>query len=150
MDFVLKAALPSDAADLTAIAHAAKRHWGYPEEWIVLWGDALSFTPEFVEREHVYVAVGAEEIIGVCALLRTETEAEIEHLWVLPRSMGMGVGRALLEHAISAARGWSVDRIRIVSDPNAVGFYRASGAVEIGDVAATPEGRRLPVLELVL
>jgi hypothetical protein len=34
-------AKPEDAAALTQIAHAAKRHWDYPERWIEAWRDIL-------------------------------------------------------------------------------------------------------------
>jgi hypothetical protein len=35
-------AKPEDAANLTGIAFAAKRHWGYPENWIESWRDLLT------------------------------------------------------------------------------------------------------------
>jgi hypothetical protein len=34
-------AKPEDAETLTEIAHAAKRHWDYPERWIEAWRDIL-------------------------------------------------------------------------------------------------------------
>lgn len=30
---MIRRAVPTDASALTAVAHAAKRHWRYPEEW---------------------------------------------------------------------------------------------------------------------
>ncbi len=36
MDAVIRRALPADARALTRVAHAAKRHWKYPEDWIGL------------------------------------------------------------------------------------------------------------------
>ena len=36
-----------DAEALPAIAHAAKRHWRYSEEYIGLWRDDLTVTTDF-------------------------------------------------------------------------------------------------------
>jgi hypothetical protein len=41
-------AKPQEAEALTEIAHAAKRHWGYPEPWIQNWRDILTMRPEFI------------------------------------------------------------------------------------------------------
>jgi hypothetical protein len=46
--------LPSEAAALTEIAFAAKRHWGYPEHWIAHWRSILTVTPEFVATHETY------------------------------------------------------------------------------------------------
>mgnify|MGYP001599681049 FL=1 len=42
-------ALPSDAYTLTRVAHAAKRHWKYPEDWIRL-------------SEEFYLKMGARRV----------------------------------------------------------------------------------------
>src|SRR2546425_9351805 len=35
----IRRAMPGEANALTKIAHAAKRHWGYPANWIAHWKD---------------------------------------------------------------------------------------------------------------
>ena len=79
-------------------------------------------------------------------------EPEISHLWVAPKSKGLGVGRQLVKQALEVAksRGWR--SLRIVSDPNAQRFYESLGAAQVGEVAAPVGGtdRVLPVLRLSL
>src|SRR5688500_5782222 len=100
----IRRARPDEAAALTAIAHAAKRHWGYPERWIALWREDLTFTPAFVAAHPVYVAAGpGGEAVGCYALGREGPRATLEHLWVRPEWMGRGVGRSLLAHAARRA-----------------------------------------------
>src|SRR5438445_217906 len=53
MTVEIRQAQRTDAESLTAIAHAAKRSWRYPEEWIRLWADELTVTPDFIERNRV-------------------------------------------------------------------------------------------------
>ena len=43
---MIRRAVSGDAAGLTAVAHAAKRHWGYPESWIALWERELTVSAE--------------------------------------------------------------------------------------------------------
>jgi GNAT superfamily N-acetyltransferase len=144
----IRRANPGDAEDLTAIAHRAKRHWGYGDELIALWSGELTFTPEAIARSPVYLAEAEGCRMGVYALEGASSERELEHLWVDPQFMGRGVARALLAHALEQARADGASRIWIVSDPNAEEFYRHMGARRVGEVASTPEGRKLPVLLL--
>jgi len=46
MNLHIRRAVPAEAGLLTEIAHAAKRHWGYPENWIRRWKSDLTITPE--------------------------------------------------------------------------------------------------------
>lgn len=141
---------PSEAARLTEIARAAKRHWGYPEEYIRLWADDLTLTPEYVGGNAVYSAVCGDRVVGVCALTGEGETREIDHLWVDPGHIGRGVGRLLFRHAVEKARAEGVLTLEIVADPNAEGFYLKMGARRIGEVPAVPPGRVLPLLVLDL
>ena len=68
MDVVIRRAWPAEARALTRVAHAAKRHWGYPEDWLRLWRDALTVTPAFIERRPVWCAVRGATVLGFYAL----------------------------------------------------------------------------------
>ncbi len=146
----IREALPGDAEKLTCIAHAAKRHWSYPEAWIALWKADLTVTPNFVRDHAVHCAVRRGEIVGFYALSNDGSEFEVDHMWVDPRHIGTGIGSALFRHATDTARAKGGDLLRIVSDPNAEGFYRKMGARPAGRLPSTPEGRTLPLLFLHL
>jgi GNAT superfamily N-acetyltransferase len=137
-----------EAETLSAVAHAAKRHWGYPDEWIALWRRDLTLTPEFIERHPVHCAVDAGTIVGLYALLFSGADCELEHFWVLPARIGGGVGRRLFAHAVERCRALGCPRLWITADPNAEGFYLRLGARRVGEVASTPAGRTLPRLVL--
>lgn len=139
---------PRDADALTGIAFAAKRHWGYPERWIAAWRDALTITPEYVRRHEVHVATVKGEAVAFYALEGTGGTLELGHLWVLPESMGSGIGRALFEHALDRAYSLDAAVLEIESDPNAERFYRLMGARRVGETASEveDESRTLPLL----
>ena len=141
-------AKPEDAAALTEIAFAAKRHWGYPERWIQSWRDILTMRPEFVAANVAYVAIEDDRAVGFY-LLTTESDGlHLDHLWVMPHAMSRGVGRALFEHAVAQARGLGFPEIHIEADPNAEGFYVHMGAKRVGTSVSEIEGERreLPLL----
>jgi GNAT superfamily N-acetyltransferase len=146
---IITRARPEEAATLTAIAHAAKRHWGYPEAWIARWTDTLTLTPGYVEAHPTFVARVGEESVGFHALVLQEGEAQIDHLWVLPAAMGRGIGRALFEQAQACARQHGARRLWVESDPHAGDFYRHLGLTVFGQHPAPMDGqpRFLPLLE---
>ncbi|MFZ2361702.1 MAG: GNAT family N-acetyltransferase [Anaerolineae bacterium] len=144
------AACPTDAPRLTAIAHAAKRHWGYSDELIALWDADLTVTPQFIDHHPVFCAVQEDKIVGFYALVRQGDTFELEHMWVDPQHTGAGIGTRLFEHAVRTVRSLGGSRLTIVSDPHAEGFYRRMGASRVGEAPSRPEGRTLPGMILVI
>src|SRR5690349_2645862 len=102
-----------DADALTAIAFAAKRHWQYPESWILHWQEVLTISPEYVVKYPTFVAEVDVERVGFYAVQIEAGDALLDHLWVLPSFMGSGVGRALFQHAEEMARSSGALRMRI-------------------------------------
>jgi GNAT superfamily N-acetyltransferase len=150
MEIRIQAGGEDDAGRLTEIAHAAKRHWGYSEELLALWDADLTVTGAFIASHPVYCAAVGAEVVGFYALSAEGDVFELEHMWVEPGHMSEGVGAALFGHAVATVRSLQGSVLRIVSDPNAEGFYRRLGARRIGEVASHPPGRRLPLLVLEL
>ena len=141
MDIQIRRAMPEEAAVLTEIAHAAKRHWGYPENWIEHWKGDLTITRDFISNHEVYVAVTDKEIAGCCALVVKDSQAELEHMWIRPQYMGAGYGKALFVHAMQRAATLSAPAVELSADPNAEGFYKHMGATRIGEVRSEIEGQ---------
>lgn len=152
MDIQIRRAQPEEAAALTEIAHAAKRHWGYPENWIEHWKDDLTITPDFITTNEMYVAINGEEIAGCCALVMRDSLAELEHMWIRPEHMGNGVGRALFNKIVARAMAFDAKAVELSADPNAEGFYKRMGATRIGEVRSEIEGqpRALPRMSVDL
>lgn len=145
-NLMLRRAASEEAAALTKIAHDAKRHWGYPENWLEHWRDHLTISPEFVAANPVYVAEREGELLGFYALVIRDDKAELDHLWVAPAHIGTGVGKQLFIHAMQHAAQRQVGTVEILSDPNAEGFYRKLGAHRIGETVSEIDGeaRTLP------
>jgi len=143
-------AAPNDAARLTEIALAAKRHWGYPQSWMARWTAGMTITPDFITRNEVYVAALDGEAVAFYGLIPSRPKAILEHLWVLPAFMGKGLGEGLFAHALSRCRELGIARLEIESDPHALGFYARMGARQVGERLYELDGqtRALPILEI--
>jgi ribosomal protein S18 acetylase RimI-like enzyme len=135
-------AKPDDAPLLTEIAFASKRHWGYPERWMANWASVLTIEPRLIAEQETHTAsIEGEVVVGFYSLRAGLGRSSLEHLWVVPNSMGRGVGRALFEHAVDRARELGHRVLEIESDPNAAGFYQRMGARRVGTRITTLDGR---------
>lgn len=102
--------------------------------------EALLARPELVEVpiEHL----GAEtcvvvEVEGAPAgfatvLPRTDGQAELDGLFVLPQRQRLGLGRALVAEAAQRARAMGATVLHVVANEDANAFYRAVGFVQTG------------------
>jgi ribosomal protein S18 acetylase RimI-like enzyme len=142
----LRPGRPDDAARLSAIAAAAKAHWGYPAEWLAAWREQLTIEPALLATAWVRVAVSDHEAVGFIAVEEHADACEIVHLWVLPAAMGQGVGRALVAAALEHASGRPIE---VEADPHAAPFYERVGFARRGSGPAPMPGaaaRELVVL----
>jgi len=103
--------------------------------------DAIAFAPGVLESGRVRVAVDdAGAVAGFAVLLAGRDGAcELDGLFVEPAAMRGGVGRALVADAAQRARAAGAERISVIANPRAVGFYARLGFVE-GEPAQTRFG----------
>ena len=151
VELQMRRARPGDAERLSQIARAAKAHWGYPRAWLAAWEPVLTITPEYLERQLVYVGERGHEMIGFYALEPRGERWSLEHFWVDPPWHGHGVGRKLYGDAVDRVRAIRPGVMVIEADPYAAGFYARMGAQQKGTVPAPVEGdpaRALPVFEV--
>jgi ribosomal protein S18 acetylase RimI-like enzyme len=142
----------SEAETLTKIAYAAKRYWNYPEVYIDLWTESLTYTPDRIKNSIVYAAILDETVLGFYVLIATGADGvyEIDGLWVDPEYIGQGIGKKLFKHAAEVVQAEGGHALRLDADPNAVGFYQRMGMVKIGESPSKPQGRLLDVMAINL
>ena len=151
-DLDFRPADSSDASTLSELAMRSKAHWGYSRTFLEACRDELSVTNADLESADVdcIVAVRGQRQIGFCTLRRASMgEFELDALFVEPADIGRGVGRALLDQAMTKVRDAGGRTLTIQGDPHAAGFYLAVGAKEIGarESGSIP-GRLLPLYKL--
>ncbi|MBI1238891.1 MAG: GNAT family N-acetyltransferase [Alphaproteobacteria bacterium] len=148
MKVTLRPARTSDSAALSDLAMRSKAHWGYDAAFLEACRAELTITPERIEAEQMTVAEERGALVGMIALAAEGAEGEIEDFFVSPEAIGQGIGRRLMEHALSQARAAGLARIGVDADPNAEAIYVRFGFVRIGlSLSASIPGRMLPRLE---
>jgi GNAT superfamily N-acetyltransferase len=145
----LRAGRRDEARLLTELALRSKGYWGYDQAFLDACRAELTLTPEEVERRRVTVAEVDGRVVGFYALAGEPPQGTLEDLFVEPDHIGTGVGRALWEHAMVAARTLGFECLTLEADPGAESFYLAMGAHRIGSVpSGSIPGRVLPLLEV--
>ena len=137
----IRLAVETEAELLSALAMRAKAHWGYSAEVLEGWRAELAVSPQGIRVRPTFVAMVGFEVAGFYSLSPLGRSWELDNLWVLPRFMHLGIGRALLSHALeTAARGGAAE-VTVDADPNAEPFYLECGAVRRGAVPAPLPGQ---------
>ncbi len=148
MKLILEKATLKDLPVLNEISMQSKSFWGYPEDWLNSWEDDLTVRKEHVEKHQTFKLTLNGQIIGFSVLQNSGKEVEITHFWMIPKYIGWGYGKYLLEESLK--RGvQSPCKIKVESDPNAEGFYKKFGFQTVSKVESYPKGRYLPVMERV-
>lgn len=156
MNWQLREACVDDAQKLSELALRSKAVWGYSEEFLEACRAELRVAPTDISHADwpCIVAISKnpleQRLIGFY-LLRTTSAlvAELDALFVEPGSLGQGMGRRLLEHALNVLRVHRFKSLEIQSDPGAVGFYERMGAHLEGErPSGSIIGRSLPFLRL--
>jgi GNAT superfamily N-acetyltransferase len=146
----IRAAGPADCDALREITIASKASWGYPRELMQEWADSLHISPELLEATETVVAEADGRIVGWGQLIPpVEGTAVLDHLWVAPGSMRVGIGTRLFSWAAAMAREQGAAAMEWESDPNAVGFYRRMGGRTMR-MQRSEWGRDLPVMAVEL
>jgi len=151
-DFEIREVDPSEAGQLTQLAHLAKAYWGYSPEFMKAFDDELTITPEDLENERFLFRVGVQngKICSFYALdLESEPDDSLEMtaLFVEPTAIGKGYGKRLFEHSVQLSKSLGAECMMIHSDPYAEKFYTKMGAAKVKDIPSrSMEGREIPLL----
>lgn len=149
MNYQILQASPEDHLALSQISYQAKGYWGYPAEWLEIWKEDLTITPELISENDAWKIIIDDQIIGFTIIIsHPDDSCEVEHCWIKPEYIGKGLGGKLLGHALGQKR-YTQKPFNVLADPNAVPFYEKFGFKTIKEVPGKPEGRQLPWMEMV-
>lgn len=130
------------------MALESKRSWGYDDDFIELCRAELTVSKQDVDTGMVFVAENEIGRVVGFYVLAEYPRPELRMLFVSPDLIGRGLGKVLVQDALSVAnsRGWS--SLVIESDPFAASFYEHLGAELVGATRSASTGRTLPLYEM--
>jgi len=129
-----------EAAALSDLCVRSKAVWGYDDLFMALARGVLQVGGKQIAEGDVWVATTADgNLAGVVELAPGEQPGtlDLDKLFVEPRHIRAGFGRALLDHARREARRRGATRLTVLADPYAAPFYERNGARRIGEARPT-------------
>ena len=150
----VRPAKASESAFLSELGMRSKAFWGYSESFMTACREELLVSAQDISqssREYVVCEVTGT-VVGYFAIEPTSnTEYELEGLFVEPRYIGCGYGRILIEEAKNLASKRGAKSLLVQGDPHAEKFYLAAGGVRIGErESESIPGRFLPEFRIIL
>ena len=142
----IRKAKVEDASPLTHIAFKSKGYWGYSDDFMIAWKDALTITVEDIPSKVIYLLEEDNTIKGFyCLCIETK---KLESLFVTPTYIGQGIGKVLWKDILLKATEYGLSSFHFDSDPNAYEFYLKIGAKRIIYVESLViPGRIYPLME---
>jgi ribosomal protein S18 acetylase RimI-like enzyme len=132
----IRDATADDALALEALQRRSSDVWEEHRAPLAANPDAIAPPHVAIAEGRVRVAVdGSQRRLGFSVVLPVEGgRCELDDLFVEPDAMGRGVGRLLVEDAVSRAASAGATVVDVIANPNAVGFYERVGFVRTGEV----------------
>jgi GNAT superfamily N-acetyltransferase len=145
----VRRAIPADTAALRRLMATSN---GYERPAARAMIVAFAQTWSVPDGPHeVWIAAAGDVVAGFFALIPHGADQELDLFFTANNAQGAGLGRRLFEAAVARARALGAARMTISSNPEAAGFYRRMGALDVG---VTPPGDGIswerPKLEISL
>lgn len=149
LEFINAAA--QDAVLLSETALASKKFWGYTDDLLDLWREDLEISSDYIAQNKTVKVYADGTFIGFYALKSAdESQVELDHLWLKPEKINKGYGRLLFNHLLHQLATEGFDRMTLVAEPHAIGFYQKMGGSVISKFESKIKGRFLDIYEFKL
>jgi GNAT superfamily N-acetyltransferase len=129
----VRPALVSEQKALEALQWRASLNNAGDRDALRAYPDAIELPLQQIEDGGVFVAEVAGSVVGFAAILRREDgDAELDGLFVEPKTWRQGIGRVLVDRCLDAAKSAGATSIHVVGNPHAKSFYSACGFKAVG------------------
>lgn len=143
----IKSAKQEEAEILTDIASKSEAYWGYDEEYMQNFRSIYKVSDEFIRDNMVYEIEENGIIVGFYGVITEKGVASLEYFYITPECIGKGYGKAMWKHLIYAMGKMGINKINLVTSPQAKDFYIKMGAQLIGEIdSLVIKNRKIPQL----
>lgn len=144
----LRAAQSSDSSTLSKLAFDSEKYWGYSDDYMERFKRFYSVTDSFIRQNHVFVLEDNNQAVGFFALTQADSLWELEYFYISANRIKSGYGRILWQELIHFCKGHSIQTFKLVTSPQAVGFYEKMGAEVTSHTTSLISSERIiPVLK---
>jgi ribosomal protein S18 acetylase RimI-like enzyme len=134
---LIRDAKPDEASVLEALHRRASDVWEEHRAQLAAHPDAIGPPHQAIADGRVRVAVDAAgRTLGFSVVQPVaHARCELDDLFVEPDSMGLGVGRMLVDDVASRAAATGARHVDVIANPNALAFYERLGFQVTGQAA---------------
>jgi len=131
--WTIRRALATNLDEINEVVAAAKAHWGQPQPYLTTALALLRVDAAYLARNLCFeVADGDSRVLCFFAVVDDGGERRLDHLWVRPDHLRLGIGRLACEHVFALARAQRWRELLVIPEPRAEGFYRTLGFADTG------------------
>ncbi len=132
---MIRRARLDERAALIELQRAASLMWAEDRAALLADPTMIDIPADQITEGHVFVWEAQGQVLGfVVVLPREDGAAELDGLFTAPDQWGQGIGRALVDHAMTVARDRGCISLNLVANHRALGFYEKCGFQILGVV----------------
>ena len=129
---ILRDARPQERRALEELQRRASLMWDDDRPYLLANPDVIELPLAHISEGRVRVAEEPSRVLGFAVLLPRDTDAALDGLFVEPEQWRRGIGRLLVEDAVTRARAAGLEALEVVANGNALGFYEKLGFAVCG------------------
>lgn len=137
----IRRAQSDNLLQINELIASSRAHWNFPREYFQASLALLKIDLNYLSENLCFEIHEDGQLAGFFSITEKRGEKYLDHLWILPRLLHRGLGRAACQHidAIAVQQGWRT--LLTCPEPEAEGFYVRQGFRDTGiRVASRIEG----------
>jgi len=137
---MIRLGTPSDLDRIAEVYRSASLSNPGDRDRLLAHPEYLVLDPDGLTEGRTHVAEEDGSVVGFATWAETDGGGmELEDLFVDPQWMRRGIATALVDCVVEALRSRGADTLEVTASPDALGFYRSVGFIDVG-VAQTSFG----------
>jgi GNAT superfamily N-acetyltransferase len=118
---------------INALIARSKGYWTWPAGYLEHALALLTIDVEYLRTHPSFEVLDASsDLVSFVAIAVREPSVVLDHLWVTPERIGLGIGRRACEYVIQLARQYQRSELSVLPDPPSEGFYLRMGFQDSG------------------
>ena len=128
---MIRVGTPADLAALADVYRRASLSNPGDRERLLAHPEHLVLDPEGLTEGRTHVAEEGGSVVGFATWAETDGGMELEDLFVDPNWMRRGIATALVDRICDVLRVQGAETLEVTASPDALGFYRSVGFIDV-------------------
>jgi GNAT superfamily N-acetyltransferase len=127
---MIRLGVPADLPAASGVYRSASLSNAGDRDNLLAHPQYLVLGPEGLAEGRTYVADEEGSLVGFATWIEADGIFELEDLFVDPGWRRHGIAMALVNRIVQVLRARDAERLEVIANPHALGFYRAAGFID--------------------